>query len=670
MTFPTKQRLLWPAVTLGLAAILVVLAVLQYRWTGEVSKADEARMQASLQTSMVAMREDIYRELEGICDALRNGPESPSDELGAQYTRQLAEWTRTAAHPSLVAGVFLIKASGSQIHLARLNQVNGHFEDAAWPEAFGDLHEWMQSTAVLRLSQGTPGDSLRGPPPPRGGVRGPDAIARPPTGIFGGIGELPWLMDQRIPALVHPVVRLEPTHTSSAVAEPVGWVVVQLDSQTLREHILPELAEKHFAGSGGLIYQLAVLEAGGRGEVVYSSDPGFEKDAAYAPDARLNVFGLPEGQPGSRMNVFSLSEPPPDRPPRGGRDAEDRPPGRNLREIAASPGIPPQLQFIIGRDAYGRPARFEAIHYSPRDGDWQLIARHRSGSLDAAVAGLRRRNLALSFGVLLLLGATMGLIITAGARAHRLARLQMDFVASVSHELRTPVAAISSAADNMADGLVDNKEQVARYGTMIRGQSRQLIQLVEQILHFAAMRENRQRYNMRLLDPSEIVDAALGGTGTLLREAGIQLERMIEPGLPQVAGDLAALSQCLQNLITNAVKYGGERRWIGVQARTVAGPSGSEVRIAVSDRGIGIQGRELRRIFEPFYRSPSVTAAQIHGTGLGLPLVKRMVEAMNGRVTVSSEAGSGSSFVLHLPVAAPFPAPGKAATSAAAELPS
>ena len=86
----------------------------------------------------------------------------------------------------------------------------------------------------------------------------------------------------------------------------------------------------------------------------------------------------------------------------------------------------------------------------------------------------------------------------------------------------------------------------------------------------------------------------------------------------------------------------------------MAGVSGSEVQIAVLDKGIGIHRRELRRIFEPFYRSPSVTAAQIHGTGLGLPLVKRMVEAMNGRVTVSSEAGNGSSFVLHLPVAAPF----------------
>jgi len=128
------------------------------------------------------------------------------------------------------------------------------------------------------------------------------------------------------------------------------------------------------------------------------------------------------------------------------------------------------------------------------------------------------------------------------------------------------------------------------------------------------------------------------------------VEQQIEPNLPRIVGDLPALSQCVQNLITNALKYGSEQKWIGIQARlTEHGLSGKEVQISVSDRGIGIAPEELRHIFEPFYRSPSVTAAQIHGTGLGLPLAKSIMEAMKGQVTVKSTPGRGSTFTLHLP---------------------
>jgi signal transduction histidine kinase len=120
--------------------------------------------------------------------------------------------------------------------------------------------------------------------------------------------------------------------------------------------------------------------------------------------------------------------------------------------------------------------------------------------------------------------------------------------------------------------------------------------------------------------------------------------------LPQVTGDLSALSQCLQNLITNALKYGSEQHWIGIQTRlTEHGLSGKEIQISISDRGIGIDAADLPHIFEPFYRSPLVAAAQIHGTGLGLPLARSIAEAMKGELTVTSVPGRGSTFTLHLP---------------------
>jgi signal transduction histidine kinase len=98
------------------------------------------------------------------------------------------------------------------------------------------------------------------------------------------------------------------------------------------------------------------------------------------------------------------------------------------------------------------------------------------------------------------------------------------------------------------------------------------------------------------------------------------------------------------------LKYSSERRWIGIQTRlTEHGLMGKEIQISISDRGMGIDTADLPHIFEPFYRSPLVAAAQIHGTGLGLPLARSIAEAMKGHLTVRSVAGRGSTFTLHLP---------------------
>jgi signal transduction histidine kinase len=237
--------------------------------------------------------------------------------------------------------------------------------------------------------------------------------------------------------------------------------------------------------------------------------------------------------------------------------------------------------------------------------------------------------------------------------AVQLAKLQMDFVASISHELRTPLAVIRSAAENIADGVVEGKEQLTKYGTVIRTQSRQMTDLVNQILLFVSTRERTNRYILNPLQISEIVNSAIENTAEVAREAGFVVEQSVEPDLPSVMGDLPALSRCLQNLIGNAIKYGGRDRWVGIKAfrEKSGGQSQGEIAISVQDRGIGIGKTDLLHIFEPFYRSPEVRAAQIHGTGLGLPLARNIAEAIGGRLTVESKPGVGSIFTLHLPSA-------------------
>jgi signal transduction histidine kinase len=247
----------------------------------------------------------------------------------------------------------------------------------------------------------------------------------------------------------------------------------------------------------------------------------------------------------------------------------------------------------------------------------------------------------------------MGLVAVAGFRAQTLARLQIEFVASISHELRTPLTAIFSAGENVKDGFVSGQASLERYGLIIISQARHLMDLVDRILLFASIRSGKDVYNLHPLQVSEILQLVRKTTaGLQIEEHGYDVEEQVEPNLPCVLGDPSAVCRCLGNLITNAIKYSGKNRDIRISATLHELHNHSkEVRISVEDHGIGISISELRHIFEPFYRSPKVAAARIHGTGLGLSLAAHLSEAMGGRISVVSEVGVGSVFTLHLPAA-------------------
>lgn len=405
----------------------------------------------------------------------------------------------------------------------------------------------------------------------------------------------------------------------SVEAAPGTWLAVHLDKTVIQSRILPDLAERYFMGVDGLDYLIAVVAGAREHEVIYSTDRGFgEQDVADA-DGRMDVFGdVTLNRFGSRLYVFhQLSE---------------------SARLAGFPGSMGTQWFPL---------------LNPDSGSgWQMIVRHRRGGpLGAFVAEMHRRDLVISFGALFLLIAMAVALVVASLRANRLAQLQMDFVTAISHELRSPLTIIGSAAENITHGVVTTREQIEQYGSVIGTQTRQLSRLVEDVLLFAATRENRHRYVLRTLEVSEIVDATLSTTNELIRAANFVVQREVEPNLPVVRGDLAAISQCLQNLITNALKYSGDSKWIGIRAFSAEdGGHGREIRIAISDRGAGIASHEMPHVFDPFFRGAAATDAQIHGTGLGLALARSIAEAMNGRLTVSSEPNVGTTFTLHLPV--------------------
>jgi signal transduction histidine kinase len=600
---PFKERSGLAVVLLLTAAAIVGLAVLQYRWNRQASEATGVRLADALQLSMVNWHLDLFRNLSEVCLTIRMTAEFSPDNDVNQFADRFAEWRSIARYPDLVANVYVIDgaSAGARLQTFRLGPDARTFAHVEWPTALGALAADLEST--LEEAPDT------GPGSPRG---------RQLTESFYNIGAAlrDWRFEPAVPALIRPLSVDSSSSRPAAVDARAGqWLVIHLDERVLRSRILPDLAHRYFQGTDGLDYEVALVGGAPPRRVIYASVPGFGEQEVVDADGRMDVFGRAWDE-GARPPISIFH-----------RTSENSGP-------TAAVGI----------------SWFPLLRQTPPSDDWQLVVRHRRGGpLGAFVADMQRRGLALSFGALFLLVLSLSMLVITSIRAQRLAGLQMDFVTAVSHELRTPLTIIGSAADNIANGVVDTKPQLQEYGSVIADQATRLSGLVERVLLFAATRDGQQRHVTQSLRPSEIIEAALASTEGLIRAAQFTIERDVPPDLPPIIGERMAVSQCVENLITNALKYSREERWIGIRARVVDDSKGERhVQISVVDRGIGIALEDLPHIFEPFYRSPSVRRSQIHGTGLGLALAKQVAESMGGTLTVASEPGRGSTFTLSL----------------------
>jgi signal transduction histidine kinase len=398
-------------------------------------------------------------------------------------------------------------------------------------------------------------------------------------------------------------------------------LVVRLDLRAITGEIFPALTRRYFGTAHGADYELAVFaspeEARSPGAMIFRSDPSLPATAFRSADVRLEMFEL---RPFEEL--------------RGTRSEH-----RSREETAHRPEHAERhrawrLPLIVTPERHG--------------GAWTFVARHRRGSLEQAVARIRLHNMAVSLGILLLLTVTVGMLVAATQRAQKLARQQIEFVAGVSHELHTPLTAIRAAGQNLADGVVADPAQVRRYGSLIEREGRRLSNTVAQVLEFAGIQSSRKIYTLRPVDVESVIDGALDDSRWMLQEKGAKVEKDVEAGLPPVLADAAALRRAVQNLIENAAKYGGSGApWIGVKARRAA--SGHGVEITIADHGPGIRREDVPHLFEPFYRGREVAASSIPGSGLGLSVVRHILGAHRGKVTVATGPGRGSAFTLHLP---------------------
>ncbi len=408
------------------------------------------------------------------------------------------------------------------------------------------------------------------------------------------------MLDGR-PLMIRPVFSEEGPAASGASGEPMGYLIVELDKSYLRNHFLPSLGERYSGRISDSVFQLSILRGETGGETLF----GPALADGQLPDRTSTLI---------RYRGFGLARP-------GSQTRQD-----GWRAWSAAPEISACRETDV----------------------WTLAVSHRSGSVDRAVAGYRARNLAISGGILALLALAAWMLVVTTRRAEHLAKLRMQFAAGVSHEFRTPLTVIRLLADNLSSGIVRGEREVADTGRTLLRESRRLSAMVEQVLDFASLQGKARRPEVGPLDIEEVIRNAERLAKPALKESGVSITTTVPAGLPRALGNPDMLSQCLQNLLGNAVKHSGKSPDVRIQAESGGTSAKPTVEVSVTDAGPGIAREDLPRIFDPFYQGGGNGNVKTPGVGLGLSLTKEMVESMGGSVLVDSCVGRGSRFTISL----------------------
>ncbi|GLY14657.1 ATP-binding protein [Kineosporia rhizophila] len=233
-------------------------------------------------------------------------------------------------------------------------------------------------------------------------------------------------------------------------------------------------------------------------------------------------------------------------------------------------------------------------------------------------------------------------------------RLKGEFVATVSHELRTPLTSITGYAEMLLASAEDPTH--TRMVQVIDRNSRRLLALVEDLLTLSRVDSGAAARMDEEVDVAELVATSVGVLGPAMESQGVEIDVQIPPGLPYLIGNRSQLERVLLNLLSNAVKFSTAGGTVTVAA-SVPDLTRPGVQISVSDTGIGIPVEEQGQLFTRFFRTEQARRQAIQGTGLGLAVVRQIVEAHHGTIGVKSAADEGATFTVNLPAMTSLPVP-------------
>ncbi len=276
----------------------------------------------------------------------------------------------------------------------------------------------------------------------------------------------------------------------------------------------------------------------------------------------------------------------------------------------------------------------------------QLLIKIQGTTLDQISTGRIQRNLVYIVLVNFVLLVGLVYLIRNVYKETRLAQMKTDFVANVSHELRTPLALIQMQAEMLEMGRVRTEEKKTHYYRTIMNESVRLTQLINNILDFSRIESHKKEFNLKPTDISALVTNTLEIYRFHIEQKGFVLQKKIVKDLPVIEVDEEAVKLAIVNLLDNAIKFTKDVKCINIALNKRE----KAVVVSIQDFGIGIPESEHKKIFEKFYRIGDSLVHNTKGSGLGLSLVKHIMEIHNGKVVLKSKPGEGSTFSLIFPV--------------------
>jgi two-component system phosphate regulon sensor histidine kinase PhoR len=240
----------------------------------------------------------------------------------------------------------------------------------------------------------------------------------------------------------------------------------------------------------------------------------------------------------------------------------------------------------------------------------------------------------------------------------RVEEMRADFIANASHELRTPLAALLGFIETLQGTAKDDTEARAKFLAIMQGQATRMARLIDDLLSLSRIELNVHLQPNTPVDLAPIVRQVVDGLQTLARDRGVEIKVAVPPDTLMVLGERDELIRALENLVENALKYGAAGKRVDItvtRGQTRAGTP--EARVVVRDYGPGIAPEHLPRLTERFYRVDVADSRAQGGTGLGLALVKHVLNRHGGRLTIESTLGAGAAFTMHLPLRAGDPSP-------------
>ena len=274
--------------------------------------------------------------------------------------------------------------------------------------------------------------------------------------------------------------------------------------------------------------------------------------------------------------------------------------------------------------------------------DYMLGIRTAGASLQELVRERTTNNLLLLIGLDVILIIAVILVFRNLRKEVDLAQTKSDFISNVSHEIRTPLAVISMFSETLEMNRVPSEEKKAEYYRIISKETQRLTGIVNKILNFNQTEAKKKSLHLERLNLETEIKGILDTYDFHLGNHGFKYTLELQSDL-WVLADKEALIESVINLIDNAVKYSDQKKQIEI----ATGRDNGFAWIAIKDYGIGISAKDQKHIFDKFYRVSTGNLAKKRGTGLGLSLVKQLMEAQKGKVTLSSEPGNGSTFKLY-----------------------